>query len=285
MGTPIGSGNTAVGGASELGSGTTAGTGFYSSTSTNPLTSTGGNTTSSTYNTSNLGGTDTSRDYSSTERHGSSTGAVGTQDTFGDRSADASISKDGSQTINPGPTGSGVGKDTTDASKVARTEGGLKDGLNNTPNSRPFSEFGGNKTVENPDRTGISFSEPGPTPVRGLHPIEGQGTMTGAHSHRGSGAFQNTQDTHDTLHKRDHADGADHTQDRRKSSVGGVSGDGETGVTGKGTPGGMPDVVKKDLEKIKTGKGAPPGGSDAERKFPIFDEYLLEETLTSCSRS
>jgi hypothetical protein len=94
--------------------------------------------------------------------------------------------------------------------------------------------------------------------------------MTGAHSHRGSGAFQTTQDTHDTLHKRDHSDNADHTRDRE-----GDTGEGTHGVSGKGTPGGMPEVVAKDLEKIKTGRGAPPGGSDAERMFPIHSSILV----------
>ncbi|EHK99356.1 hypothetical protein M7I_4760 [Glarea lozoyensis 74030] len=249
-------------------------TGFYSATTHNPLTSRpadSSTTSSTTHHTSGIGGIDSSRstgDYSSsTGHHGSNTGH---QSTYGSTGGDTSLSADGSQSINPGPTGSTAGKSVVDASQQSRTSTGPIDAVgDNTPNTRPFSEFGGNKTVPDSDKTGIAFREPGPTPSRGLHPIEGQGSLTGAHSHRGSGAFQNTQDTHDTLHKRDHMDGADHTQDRKLSSAtSATSGSGRAGstagITGKGTPGGMPEVVARDLEKIKTGKGKPPGGSDAE---------------------
>jgi hypothetical protein len=255
-------------------------TGFYSSTSTNPLTSRPAgdyNTSSTSHHTSSIGGVDSLRStddrYSSSSgHHGSNTGI---QSTYGSTTGDTSLSVDGSDSINPGPTGSHVGKETTDASKASRTETGLKDGVNNTPNTRPFSEFGGNTSVNEADKTGIAFREPGPTPARGLHPIDGQNTMTGAHSHRGSGAFQNTQDTHDTLHKRDHLDNADHTQDRSKSTDEGNTTTG--GVSGKGTPGGMPEVIAKDLEKIKTGHAKPPGGSDAERKFFLELEPCWEQ--------
>jgi hypothetical protein len=86
--------------------------------------------------------------------------------------------------------------------------------------------------------------------------------MTGSHSHRGSGAFQNTQNTHDTLHQRDHADSADYTRGKKSISTG----EPHHGGDGKGTVGGMPDVIAKDLKTIKSGEAPPPGGSDADSK-------------------
>ncbi|KAG9231228.1 hypothetical protein BJ875DRAFT_470078 [Amylocarpus encephaloides] len=77
--------------------------------------------------------------------------------------------------------------------------------------------------------------------------------MHGAHSHRGTGQFRTTQGTLNARASRDLDDKSHnsleaHRMDARSKSIA------ESMHDGKGAEGGMPDVIKKDLEYTKPGQ-------------------------------
>jgi len=142
------------------------------------------------------------------------------------------------------------------------------DAPGNTPSTAPIrSEHETDKTgvtsAHNPT-SGFSSDKPtssndtsasGPTPSVGAAPIgDKQTPLTGSHSTHGAGELRNTQNTEETKAIRDTKDAAEDVQSKDTNAKGSGSTD-LSDLGGKGTPGGMPDSIKKGLEAKSTGEG------------------------------